>query len=433
MRVTVLVLMLFGLVPAASLAASRGPAVRGVDVASSVRAYNLVAPGLRMRVEVGRGTRAVRVDLVRVRGGRRVARSVFSTGEDTVVRLRFKVRDAVSLAGRGPYELRVQGGRTRTRFSSRVVRRRLAVTPAPSLGAPAPAPAPEPVAAVQQAVELPPAGDPPAIVPSVGEIPAPEPMTFTAVGDTCGSKCDLVADLVRAQDPDRFLHLGDMQYQDAGTGGATFKAGYEKIFAGLHDRTIPVFGGTHDTCDGTGGWECYPVSFFNANGAPEVRGRLHDHQWGYGVDLPNGWHVLGLNYRVATPADVAADLAGRRDRCVIALVHAPVYGSPSKNHPTNEAAPFADALNDGGVDVIVSGHQHFYERNQYPQGFSFTVGTGSATVYARTAVAPTAVGHGYHSGTSGALELSLGAEGWNSTFRTVNGAAVDPFSGDCAD
>ena len=132
-----------------------------------------------------------------------------------------------------------------------------------------------------------------------------------------------MAATVRAMNPYRLLSLGDYEYDNAGGGGSAFKNGYEKTFAGLHAITIPTFGPTHDTCDGSGSWECYPVSFFNANGAPEVRGRLAEHQWGLGVDLPNGWHVVDLNYNQQDIGQVNADLAGRSGKCVIAMVHAP--------------------------------------------------------------------------------------------------------------
>ena len=139
--------------------------------------------------------------------------------------------------------------------------------------------------------------------------------TLAAVGDTCSTsgttqQCAKTATAVAGINPEKFLHLGDFQYQNAGANGATDKTGYEAAFAGLHSKTIPVYGSTHDTCDGSGSWECYPVSFMNANGAPEVRGKLTDHQWGYSLDIGN-WHVVVFNYKTAeggSVASVTADL-----------------------------------------------------------------------------------------------------------------------------
>ena len=85
-----------------------------------------------------------------------------------------------------------------------------------------------------------------------------------AVGDTCGSggspECAAVADVIRSQHPDAFLHLGDLQYQDGNQ--SALDAGYGRIFSDLHAITYPVFGSTHDF-----GWTGYPVSFMNQHSA----------------------------------------------------------------------------------------------------------------------------------------------------------------------
>jgi hypothetical protein len=278
--------------------------------------------------------------------------------------------------------------------------------------------------------------------PSPTATPTGVSHTLAAVGDTCSTsgttqQCAKTATAATSFNPERLIHLGDYQYQNAGSNGATYKTGYEAAFAGLHDKTIPVFGSTHDTCDGSGSWECYPVSFMNANGAPEVRGRLTDHQWGYSIDIDN-WHVVVFNFKTGTGlggsvASVDADLAAHPSQCLLAVSHAPVIGSPAQEHPTNEAAAFRQTLVDHGVDLVLAGHQHFYERNLDPAGFtSITNGQGGVGHYDRTSTAPTA--QAYNSTSFGPIKVVLSANGWTTDFVPNAGAAAfsDHASGGCS-
>jgi hypothetical protein len=269
-------------------------------------------------------------------------------------------------------------------------------------------------------------------------------VTVAVVGDTCsGAACAqaaLTAQTIRAMAPFRVVHVGDFQYQNAGVGGVTFRAGYEARFAGLHAITLPAFGATHDTEDGSGAWEGYPVGFFNAYGAPEVRGRLSDHQWGYSYDL-GAWHVVVLNYKSGDVAAVERDLAAHPRACVMAVVHAPVFGSPSAEHPTIESSAYRGVLFAHGVDLIVSGHQHFYERvgpvdaagaADAAGAVQLTVGLGGIGHYTRTAVA--AGSRAYNAAAYGPTELTLTAGGWSSAFVPNAGSAAfaDTATGTCA-
>jgi hypothetical protein len=234
--------------------------------------------------------------------------------------------------------------------------------------------------------------------PTPSPTPVPGASVLAAVGDFCGSSTCTGAPAETAQTiigiaPNRVISLGDHQYQNAGAGGATFQSGYQTKFGATTPITVPTFGGSHDTCDGTGAWECYPVSYFNANGAPEARGRLFDHQWGISFDLGN-WHVVDFNYRQdfgGSLASLTADLDAHPSQCLMAFTHGPVIGSPSSEHPTNEAAWARSVLVSHGVDLVVNGHQHFYERNLDPAGFTdITNGLGGTGHYTRTSTVSTA-------------------------------------------
>jgi hypothetical protein len=77
------------------------------------------------------------------------------------------------------------------------------------------------------------------------------------------------------------------------------------------------------------------------------------------------------------------DLDGRRDQCVIALWHKPWFGSSSSG--SGSAEPLWNAAADSGVEIVLNGHAHIYERlvpldaagNQSATGVrTFIVGTG---------------------------------------------------------
>lgn len=256
-----------------------------------------------------------------------------------------------------------------------------------------------------------------------------------AVGDICGnSTCTgnaaETATTITNMNPYRFLGLGDYQYQNAGTNGATFQSGYRSKFGSLAGITVPVFGSTHDTCDGSGSWECYPVSYFNTNGAPEALGLLSDHQWGYSFDIGN-WHVIAINYNVTSTAPLIADLNAHPSQCLMAIVHAPVYGSPSSSHSTNQASWAKTTLLNYGVDLILNGHQHFYERGSADGLTWITSGQGGVGHYTRTS---TATGSQAYNATSfGVVKATLGDNAWSTEFvKNASAAAfTDTASGDC--
>jgi hypothetical protein len=266
----------------------------------------------------------------------------------------------------------------------------------------------------------------------------PAPVTthvLAAVGDLCSAPCSQgakTAAAIASFSPERVLGLGDYQYQNAGNNGSTFQANFQPTFAGLTGIMIPAFGATHDTCNGSGAWACYPVSFFNLNGAPEVRGKLSDGQWGYSLDI-GAWHVVVFNYDYSGgTGPVDADLNAHPSQCLLAIDHAPVIGSPSSEHPTNEANPWRQTLIAHGVDLILNGHQHFYERNVDTSGFTeITNGEGGIGHYSRSSTAPTA--QAYDDTSFGPLKVTLTNTGWSTDFITDPGATAftDHAGGGC--
>lgn len=122
----------------------------------------------------------------------------------------------------------------------------------------------------------------------------------------------------------------------------------------------------------------------------------------YSYDLAT-WHIISLNSSVpmgegsAQLAWLRSDLQRSRVPCVAAIIHHPLISSgPNGDNP--KVRDLWRALVDAGADVVISGHDHMYERHARidqdgrpaPRGARlFTVGTGGATLYPSSALRPT--------------------------------------------
>jgi hypothetical protein len=90
----------------------------------------------------------------------------------------------------------------------------------------------------------------------------------------------------------------------------------------------------------------------------------------YSFDL-GGWHVVALNSNcieiggchASSPQEqwLRADLAAHPAHCTIAYMHHPRWSS-GKYGENNRVQPLVEALYDYGVDLLLTGHGHQYER-----------------------------------------------------------------------
>ena len=122
----------------------------------------------------------------------------------------------------------------------------------------------------------------------------------------------------------------------------------------------------------------------------------------YSYDL-GSWHVVVINSNAdARPGSaqeqwLRADLAAHPARCTLAYWHYPRFSSGFQgSHPAMQ--PIWQALYDAGAEVVISGHDHDYERfaPQTPSGSldsvrgirQFVVGTGGKSLLAFNNSAP---------------------------------------------
>jgi 3',5'-cyclic AMP phosphodiesterase CpdA len=225
--------------------------------------------------------------------------------------------------------------------------------------------------------------------------------------------------------------LGDEVYSD-GT-ARQYARCYGPTWGRHKARTRPAVG-NHDTRTDNGG----PYyDYFGAAAGPRGKG------W-YSYEL-EGWHVVVLNSetdigpRSEQLAWLRGDLRTHPTRCTLAYMHRPRFSS-GKHGDSERVKDVFRVLYDGGVDVLVSGHDHMYERfaPQDPSARAdpargvrqFVVGTGGAPFYGiRDTLAPNSETR--QNRVHGVLRLVFHPDGYEWEFVGVARAFHDEGRGSC--
>ena len=227
------------------------------------------------------------------------------------------------------------------------------------------------------------------------------------------------------------ITTGDNVYHD---GGATsYHDCYGPTWGRHKARTRPA-PGNHDYYDNSA---ALYYAFFGASAGPVGRGY-------YSFDL-GAWHLVSLNSTIAAHERSAqaqwlrADLAAHPAACTLAYWHHPVRSSGSKHGNNPHMAPIWDILAAAGADVILTGHEHNYERFD-PQTSSgradprgpreFVVGTGGASHYPFGTIQPNSAARSAE--TFGVLKLTLHPTSYDWEFVPVAGDTFhDSGTADC--
>ena len=225
------------------------------------------------------------------------------------------------------------------------------------------------------------------------------------------------------------LTLGDAAYPRGSV--KNFNDCYEPSWGHFKGRTKPTPGNHEYYMKGAKGYFDY---FGDAAGEPG--------QGYYSYDLGE-WHLLALNsncQEVGGCVDgspqlgwLREDLATNNDvACTLAYFHYPLFTSGKKRGPGYpEVKPLWEALYAAGADVVLSAHDHNYQRfaPQNPEGEAdrnrgirqFVVGTGGANLYA--IVNPIGGVEVYNDETNGVLKLTLGSKSYKWRFVSAEGEA----------
>jgi hypothetical protein len=224
--------------------------------------------------------------------------------------------------------------------------------------------------------------------------------------------------------PGMILALGDNAYVNGS------ESDYRNCYAptwGRHRERTWAAPGNHDY--NTAGAAPYYAYYGDRAGQP---GRGY-----YSLDA-GGWHVVMLNTNLRTEAAaeqerwLRADLAEHPARCTIAVLHHPRYSS-SMHGSNTSVVPLWRVLHQAGADVVLSGHDHVYERflRMAPDGRedpergirSFVVGTGGARHYPFLRRAP---GSAFRLDQAwGVLRLTLREDRYEWEFLATDGRVLD--------
>src|SRR5215216_1542372 len=229
-------------------------------------------------------------------------------------------------------------------------------------------------------------------------------------------------------------------------GDNAYPRGTDADFAGCYDPTWGLFKertnpspGNHEYM--TAGASGYFNYFGAAAGDPD--------KGYYSYDL-GSWHVISLNSNCSSVAGGCAagspqeqwlknDLAAHSNACTLAYWHHPRFSS-GMHGSHSLVAPFWNDLYEAGADVVLSGHDHDYERFAplNPSGQTdpargireFVVGTGGAELREFDRILPTS--EVQIAGRNGVLKMTLHPEGYDWQFITAPAATVaDSGSGQC--
>lgn len=206
-------------------------------------------------------------------------------------------------------------------------------------------------------------------------VPLARTATLLAVGDiaSCFSGGDEQTAALARSLRGPIAVLGDIAYDSGSTGD--YRSCFRPSWGRLIPRLRPALG-NHEYGTGTA---AATVATF----------RLPRDGW-YSYELGT-WHVIALNSNCEQVGGcgpgsrqwrwLRADLASHPARCTLAYWHHPRYSSGLHGSDAR-VAPLWDALAKGGVDVVLAGHDHDYERFAPRQGMrSFVVGTGGRSHY----------------------------------------------------
>jgi hypothetical protein len=266
--------------------------------------------------------------------------------------------------------------------------------------------------------------------PNPQPIPVPSPpITFVGAGDIAdctttlsAANAEATARLIDRMSDGFVFTAGDNAYFN-GT-AAEFANCYGPRWGRFRNRTYPS-PGNHE----------YQVSaqpyfdYFGERAGPRGAGY-------YSYTLGN-WHIVALNSNIPV-GEGSAQLLWLRDdleankrnadatgaKCALAYWHHPLFTSGPSAGSNAMMLPVWRALYTFGVDVVVNGHDHLYERfeamdptgrRDLPAGIhQYTAGTGGAyDLYDFGPILPTSVARlkAY-----GVLRLTLRDAGWDSVF-----------------
>jgi predicted phosphodiesterase len=293
---------------------------------------------------------------------------------------------------------------------------------------------------------------PPPISPPVPPPPPPAapPVILMAAANVTGCTVDnddQTAAVIMKDTAAAVLALGDMTQSG---NLKDFQDCYNPSWGQFKARTYPVIG-NHEygmnydrtTLDST---FAYFGDRIPAAGRPHGYYSFELGKW-HVIVLNDNWDKLGGRIDLADSTQMAwlaTDLAAAKNKCVMAAFHQPTFfSSPIAGYTQRAgAARVFDVLAKAGVDVVVNGHQHQYERMSPMNGDGtkndstglrqFNVGTGGESLYLESSVTEIHPNSAVRIFKYGVVRFSLDSTSYQWSFLPDDGTpAADTGSGVC--
>jgi hypothetical protein len=233
------------------------------------------------------------------------------------------------------------------------------------------------------------------------------------------------------------LPLGDNQYEDGTLAG--YLGSYDSTWGLFKSITYPTPGNHEYNTAGAAGY----FDYFNGTGVADgVAGSRSQGYYSYDIGT---WHLVSLNSNCSSAGGCTAtspqtqwlrsDLAAHPAACTLAYWHHPRFSSGATHGDNSSMQPIWQALYDGNADVVLSGHEHVYERfaPQTATGVAdpvrgireFVVGTGGRSHYGFATPEPNSELR--NSDTFGILKLTLHAGSYDWAFVPEAGKTFTDF------
>lgn len=270
--------------------------------------------------------------------------------------------------------------------------------------------------------------------PYTGSTPLPgQPFILAATGDGASGEWPEVTNLIASWNPDMFLYLGDVSDKGTVTEFYNWYGTGNEYFGQFRAITNPTIG-NHEYENGVA------LGYFD-----------------YWDNVPNyysfdaaGWHFVTIDstsqFNQLNPGSpqyewLLQDLTSHSNTCTIAFLHHPIFSLGPQN-VSPEVRALWPLLVEHGVDVVLTGHDHNYQRwypldaagNPDPNGAThFVAGAGGHGVRQfSTSDVRAAVGFDSSPHAFGALRLALNPSGLNFEYINIYGSVLDSGAIACA-
>ncbi len=187
-----------------------------------------------------------------------------------------------------------------------------------------------------------------------------------------------VAAMVAAQDPDWFLPLGDIQYENGIYADFMAPTGYNGSFSEFLPRSLPIVG-NHEYADpsgpgvgyfryfdptGSGAFGSNPGGYYTRALSPSWRLIVVNSECSSGIENANQMLAGGCGVGSPEYTWLEGVLQSSTEKCLVAAFHRPRWSTQTAStNPSSypEMAPLWDLMTRYGVDLGLSGHKHASE------------------------------------------------------------------------